>query len=105
MARFLDITIGITLAAATVAIATYAFGEDVPPLHINRFLCPTREPCRVLILNDQEVQILTGERGILATAAAARTLDLAAAAAYFSNKITGAQRGEPPPEPVDRETG
>lgn len=57
--------------------------------------CPEPTPCKILLLNAQEEQILISERGILATAAQARTLDLAALATYFQQKIAKAPAGDP----------
>lgn len=62
--------------------------------------CPDANPCKVLLLNAQEEKILMDEKGILATAAQARNLDLGALATYFQQKISRAPAGDvAKPEP------
>lgn len=51
--------------------------------------------CKVLFLTEQEERILTGQNGILDTAAQGRSLDLGQFAVYFKQKISSAPSGEP----------
>jgi len=67
------------------------------PRHANadpRTDCPTPKPCKVLVLTEEEQNVLMNEKGILATAAAARSLDLAGVTTYFQHKIASAPAGD-----------
>jgi hypothetical protein len=86
----------------------------LPALADPRTDCPSPVPCKVMTLTVEEEKILLDERGILATAATARSLDLAALVVYFQQKIAKAPAGDVPkkePEiksvgdPVPAETG
>ena len=60
--------------------------------------CPTPgESCKVLFLSAQEERILTGQNGILDTAAQARALDLGQFAVYLKTRIGSAPAGEMKP--------
>jgi hypothetical protein len=62
--------------------------------------CPTPgEKCKVLFLTEAEERLLTGQNGILDTAAQARSLDLGQFAVYFKQKLATAPAGEV--KPVD----
>lgn len=66
--------------------------------------CPDPGPCKVVTLSAQEEKILIDERGILATAAQARSLDLGSLATYFQQKIARAPAGDvkaEAPKPTD----
>lgn len=56
--------------------------------------CPDANPCKIVMLTAQEEKILLDERGILATAAQARQLDLAGLVAYFQQKIIKSPAGD-----------
>lgn len=56
--------------------------------------CPSAKPCKVLVLTEEEQNVLMSEKGILATAAAARSLDLAGVTTYFQHKIASAPAGD-----------
>jgi hypothetical protein len=57
--------------------------------------CPTPgEPCKVVILSPQEEKALTGQNGLLDTAAQGRSLELGGIAVYFKQKILTAPAGE-----------
>jgi hypothetical protein len=62
--------------------------------------CPDNQPCKILVLNAQEERILTGQNGVLDTAAQARSLDLGQFVVYLKGKIASAPAGTvtPPPE-------
>lgn len=72
-------------------LSTAALADD-------RTTCPDTTPCSVLVLTDAEKKILLDERGILATASQARSLDLGALVTYFQQKIARAPAGDKPPE-------
>jgi len=58
---------------------------------------PCPEPgvkCRVLFLSEQEERLLTGQNGILDTAAQGRALELGQFAVYFKQKIASAPAGD-----------
>ena len=69
-------------------LSTAAFADD-------RTTCPSTDPCKVVTLTSGEEKILLDERGILATAAQARSLDLGALVTYFQQKIAKAPAGDP----------
>jgi hypothetical protein len=72
-----------------IACMTIVKADD---LHVP---CPTPgEACKVLILSPTEERILTGQNGILDTAAQARSLDLGQFAVYLKTKIASAPAGE-----------
>lgn len=56
--------------------------------------CPDNQPCKIIYLNQQEERLLTGQNGILDTAAQGRALDLGQFAVYLKQKIAGAPAGE-----------
>lgn len=57
--------------------------------------CPTAgKPCKVLVLTEEEQNVLVGDKGILQTAAAARSLDLGGLTTYFQQKIATAPGGD-----------
>ena len=72
-------------------LSTAALADD-------RTTCPSADPCKVVTLTAGEEKILLDERGILATAAQARSLDLGALVTYFQQKIARAPAGDKPPE-------
>lgn len=67
--------------------------------------CPAPTPqspattCKVITITPLEEQALTGERGILDTAAQGRPLDLMGAVNYFREKIRNAPAGKPAEKP------
>ena len=69
-------------------LSTAVFADD-------RTTCPDPTPCKVITLTAQEEKVLLDERGIFATAAQARQLDLAAIATYFQQKLAKAPAGDP----------
>lgn len=69
-------------------LASSAFAVECPP---------GMTACKVLFLSPQEEAMLTQERGILATAAEGRKVDLDAVALYFRNKILASPQGEVKP--------
>lgn len=73
----------------------YAFADP-------RTECPDANPCKVVLITAQEEKILLDDRGILATAAQARSLDLGGLVTYFQQKIAKAPAGEQKevPKPV-----
>jgi hypothetical protein len=57
--------------------------------------CPSPPAtCKIIVLNAEEERILMDEKGILATAAQARSLDLGALVTYFQQKIAKAPAGD-----------
>lgn len=56
--------------------------------------CPSAKPCKILVLTEEEQNVLIGDKGILQTAAAARSLDLGAVSAYFQQKIAVSPAGD-----------
>lgn len=82
--------------------APYAKADD-------RTTCPDANPCKILTITTQEEKILLDDRGILATAAQARSLDLGALVTYFQQKIAKAPAGDvketpkPAPSPTPTE--
>lgn len=65
-----------------------------PALADPRTDCPDPSPCKVVVLTAQEEKILLDDRGILATASAARNLDLGGLVNYFQQKIARAPAGD-----------
>ena len=66
--------------------------------------CPTPgEPCKVVILSPQEEKALTGQNGVLDTAAQGRLIELSGVAVYFKQKILTAPAGDMKPieKPVE----
>lgn len=61
--------------------------------------CPSPQPCRILILTQDEERALTGERMILDTAEQGRPLDLGGIVRYFREKIKNAPAGLPAETP------
>lgn len=76
--------------------AVALIGACTSPAHADpRTECPNPPAtCKVLTLSAEEEKILLDERGILATAAQARSLDLGALATYFQQKIAKAPAGD-----------
>jgi hypothetical protein len=63
--------------------------------------CPNPgETCKVILLTPQEERILTGQNGILDTAAQGRQIDLGGFAVYFKSKIATAPSGSVTPTGV-----
>lgn len=62
--------------------------------------CPNDEPCKVVVITRTEEEILIAERGIFATAAQARNLDLGQYVSYFRQKLAVAPAGTNAPKPV-----
>ena len=69
-------------------LSTAALADD-------RTTCPDATPCKIVALTAQEEKILLDERGILATASQARSLDLGALVVYFQQKLAKAPAGDP----------
>lgn len=82
------------LVAATPALAD-PLTNLLTVMVDQRIQCPDVNPCKIVVITAQEEKILTGERGILATAAQARALDLGSLATYFEQKISKAPAGDP----------
>lgn len=74
-----------------LAAGTALFAQTPPALDIP---CPSDEPCQILVLTKTEASIFTGDNGILATAAQARSLDLGQFVSYFRQKIALAPAGK-----------
>lgn len=72
-----------------VLLPTVAFAEPD-----TRTACATA--CKVIVLTADEEKVLTGQNGILDTAAAARALDLGQLVSYFRTKIANAPAGDTP---------
>lgn len=66
--------------------------------------CPTPEPCKILVLSQQEEKILMQQNGILDTAAQARSLDLGQFAVYLKTRIANSPAGEPLKAAESKET-
>jgi hypothetical protein len=79
--------VGVLLALSIVP----AFAEEAQ----DKIKCPDKNPCRVLFISEAEFAMLMGEKGVLATAAQARNLDLGAFATYMQTKLITAPQGEP----------
>lgn len=75
----------VAAAAIVFVLCVVAFAAECPQ---------GMTACKVLYLSPQEEAILTQERGILATAAEGRKLDLDAVSLYFRQKIKEAPAGE-----------
>jgi hypothetical protein len=77
------------MAMLLLSFALPAHADDAKPP-----ACPTPgEKCKVVFLNEQEERILTGQNGILDTAAQGRSIDLGGFAVYFKSKITQSPQG------------
>lgn len=88
------------MEARKVVLAFLFAAVSFPVWAQEQIVCPTPgEACRVLLLTDNEIQILTQANGILDTAAKARSLDLGALVTYFSTKIANAPAGKMLPKP------
>ena len=93
------------LATLFLAIAwicfciVYANADELP-----KYPCPTAEPCKILTLTQQEERLLTGQNGILDTAAQGRALELGGIAVYLKTRIASAPAGEPQ-KPAPAPTG
>lgn len=83
-----------TVLIGGVILATIVFGLAAAYAD-DRTTCPSPDPCTIVLLTDAEKKILLDDKGILATAAQARQLDLGALATYFQQKITKAPAGDP----------
>jgi hypothetical protein len=67
--------------------------------------CPVPgQPCKWISLNPQEEAILLQERGILATAAEGRKVDLGEVSLYFRKRIEAAPQGEVKPVEQPKES-
>lgn len=77
------------LAAGTVLFQTFAHADP-------RTDCPDANPCKIVAITAQEEKILLDERGILATAGQARSLDLGGLVVFFQQKIARAPAGDVP---------
>lgn len=77
------------LLLSLALLPTVAFAEPDA-----RVACPVA--CKVIILTPEEEKVLTGQNGILDTAAAARALDLGQLVSYFRTKIANAPAGDTP---------
>jgi hypothetical protein len=67
--------------------------------------CPVPgQPCKWISLNPQEEAIILQERGILATAAEGRKVDLGEVSLYFRKKIEAAPQGEVKPVEQPKES-
>ncbi len=66
-------------------------------------VCPTAEPCKVIVLSASEEKVLMQQNGVLDTAAQARNLDLGQFVVYLKTRIAAAPAGESPktPAPVE----
>lgn len=85
------LTVTFFLAAFSVVTLYAAFADD-------RTNCPNPSPCKILTLTAEEQKVLMDDKGILATAAAARNLDLGSLVTYFQQKIANAPAGDARPE-------
>ena len=86
----------LVLAAAWTAFCIFA------SVHASAAECAVPgESCKVLILSPQEERLLTGQNGVLDTAAQARALDLGQFSVYLKTRIAGAPAGEPKPTTPD----
>lgn len=94
-----------TAALILIASVTFVHAEE-PNAIVNgntvqllpKPQCPTPgEKCKILILSPQEENLLTGQNGILDTAAQGRQIDLGGFAVYFKSKIATAPAGEVKP--------
>ena len=104
----------LTLTFAALALAWTAFWcvlIGIANADELKIPCPTPgEPCRIVFLSPQEERLLTGQNGILDTAAQGRQIDLGGFAVYFKSKIAAAPAGEmqkapeaaKPDKPVDK---
>lgn len=79
---------------------TIAHADDFADRFAGKIICPTPEPCKILVLSQQEEKILMQQNGILDTAAQARSLDLGQFAVYLKTRIAAAPAGENP-KPVE----
>lgn len=80
----------VSLIAAVTMVRADDFSDRWPKPQ-----CPTPgEKCKILFLNAQEENLLTGQNGILDTAAQGRQIDLGGFAVYFKSKIATAPAGE-----------
>ena len=73
------------LVCLALLVASPAYAVDCPP---------NMKTCKVWFLSPEVEQILVQPNGILATAAQARTLDLAAATQFLRAQIENAEKGE-----------
>ncbi len=85
-------------AILVLLTATPALADD------QKINCPTPGvPCRVLFLNNNDIQMLLGERGVLPTAAQARSIDLAGYVTYLAGQIAASPQGAVVPAPTKDE--
>jgi hypothetical protein len=88
---------GFIAAVMVILVCTVARvrADDIPHAQ-----CPTAgEPCKILILSQQEERMLMGPNGILDTAAQARALDLGQFVVYLKTRIANAPAGTVQPLP------
>ena len=65
--------------------------------------CPEPgQQCKIFYLSPQEEKLLTGQNGVLDTAAQARALDLGQFAVYLKTRIAASPQGEVKPLPADK---
>lgn len=95
------------LSILTLGFSAVLAAAPVLAAEPHEIKCPDNKPCKVVVLTEQEVQILTGPNGILDTASKARNLDLGQFVVYFQNKLANAPSGEvtPAPSPSPAPTG
>lgn len=78
--------------AAALSIAASAAQTPVPPVQPPG-TCAPNVACKVITLDQQELQALTGQNMVLDTAEQGRPLDLGNVVKYFRNKFTTAPDG------------
>lgn len=92
--RLVRIAAALLVFGFWLAVINRAFADEAPK-------CPTPgEPCRVVYLSPQEEKLLSGQNGVLDTAAQARSLDLGQFVVYFKTKLAQSPMGETRPLPL-----
>lgn len=87
--RYVLPLLAIACSATSLLMLTYQALADP------RTDCPeVGKQCKVLVLTEGEQGVLLNEKGILSTAAAARSLDLGNLVTYFQQKIANAPAGD-----------
>jgi hypothetical protein len=82
-------------ACTLLTFAVLALAPTLARADEAKLPCPTPgEKCKVLFLTEAEERLLTGQNGILDTAAQARSLDLGQFAVYFKQKLATSAAGE-----------
>lgn len=74
-------------------LATAAFAQTPAPPAQPPGTCAPNVSCKVITLDQQELQALTGQNMVLDTAEQGRPLDLGNVVKYFRNKFTTAPDG------------